>query len=164
MTIPRRSAQSWSCWSGGMQLWSAISAWQWLPNSVSGSHLFVCLFVCWNKTRKAILHLLCWEGVKPLELITHLQSLPEAQSRKSSYSWFMQTFVGQKKNWLKIRTTKNYSTYLAPFSTRNRKCALAAEEFGELNQTWTFDHKRTSVLRPSFWGPYNLSQNHGKWR
>ena len=28
----------------------------------------VCLFlsfVCWNKTRKTILHLLCWEGSKP---------------------------------------------------------------------------------------------------
>ena len=48
MTIPRRSAQSWSCWSRGMHLRSGISAWQWLPASVSGSHLFVC----WNKNPK----------------------------------------------------------------------------------------------------------------
>ena len=27
--------------------------------------LFVCLFVCWNKTRKTSLRLLCWEGSKP---------------------------------------------------------------------------------------------------
>ena len=27
--------------------------------------VFVCLFVCWNKTRKTILRLLCWEGSKP---------------------------------------------------------------------------------------------------
>jgi len=27
--------------------------------------LFVCLFVCWNKTRKTILRLLCWERSKP---------------------------------------------------------------------------------------------------
>jgi len=27
--------------------------------------LFVCLFVCWNKTRKTLLRLLCWEGSKP---------------------------------------------------------------------------------------------------
>jgi len=27
--------------------------------------LFVCLFVCWNKTRTTILRLLCWEGSKP---------------------------------------------------------------------------------------------------
>ena len=26
----------------------------------------VCFFVCWNNTRKNILHLLCWEGSKPL--------------------------------------------------------------------------------------------------
>jgi len=26
---------------------------------------FVCLFVCWNKTRKKILPLLCWEGSSP---------------------------------------------------------------------------------------------------
>jgi len=26
---------------------------------------FVCLFVCWNKTRKTILRLLSWEGSKP---------------------------------------------------------------------------------------------------
>jgi len=27
--------------------------------------LFICLFVWWNKTRKTILCLLCWEGSKP---------------------------------------------------------------------------------------------------
>jgi len=39
--------------------------------------------------------------------------------RKSSCSWFVQ-LRGQKKIWIKICTTKNYSTYLAPFSTKNR--------------------------------------------
>jgi len=29
---------------------------------------FVCLFVCWNKTQKTILRLLCWEGSKPPEI------------------------------------------------------------------------------------------------
>jgi len=33
--------------------------------SVFINPLSVCLFVCWNKTRKAVLHLLCWEGSKP---------------------------------------------------------------------------------------------------
>ena len=27
--------------------------------------IFVCLFVCWNKTLKTLLCLLCWEGSKP---------------------------------------------------------------------------------------------------
>jgi len=37
--------------------------------------LFVCWFVCWNRTRKTtmILRLLCWEENKPLGVITHGQ-------------------------------------------------------------------------------------------
>jgi len=34
-------------------------------NMFADALTFVCLFVCWNKTRKKILRLLCWEGSSP---------------------------------------------------------------------------------------------------
>ena len=73
MTIPRRSAQSWSCWSGGMQLRSSISAWQWLPASVSASYLFVCLFVVGIKPEKLYFASCVGREVNPLGVITHGQ-------------------------------------------------------------------------------------------
>ena len=35
------------------------------PERIFVYHFFVCLFICWNKTRKTILRLLCWEGKAP---------------------------------------------------------------------------------------------------
>jgi len=34
------------------------------------SNAFVCLFVCWNETRKTILRLLCWEGMPSQTVLT----------------------------------------------------------------------------------------------
>jgi len=74
MTIPRRSAQSWSCWSGGMCLRSGISAWQWLPASVSGSH-FCFLFCLFIGIKPEKLYFASYVGreVNPLGVITHGQ-------------------------------------------------------------------------------------------
>jgi len=44
--------------------WTMFFLWTWW-NAYTFDWLFVCLFVCWNKLRKAILRLLCWEGSKP---------------------------------------------------------------------------------------------------
>jgi len=49
------------------------------------------------------------------------------------------------------------SSFVNPF------LALKKLETLQLNQIRNWDHKRTSVLSPSLQGPYNWSQNHGKW-
>ena len=87
-----------------------ISAWQWLS---SGSHLFVCLFVCWNKTRKTILRLQWWEGGIPPGSDHNGRG-----TRKSSCSWFMQTSWAKKRKkltkiWRK-KITQLVSRHLNP--------------------------------------------------
>jgi len=42
-----------------------VQKWNQKGLRVVESVLFVCLFVCWNKSWKSILCLLCWEGSKP---------------------------------------------------------------------------------------------------
>jgi len=53
-----------------------------------------------------------------------------------------------------------------PLKAAYSNITLAVEKIGysQFNQIWNWDHTRTSVLSPSLWGPYNWSQNHGKWR
>jgi len=79
--------------------------------------LFVCLFVCWNKTRKTILCLLCWERSKPpcrgstqncgLKLwLLSVQGLPMEPKdnlrscyfkKKSQINWKEKTILKKKK-------------------------------------------------------------------
>jgi len=54
----------------------------WTCTSVPFERLFVCLFVCWNETRKTVLRLLCWTflsfflGFRRPNLITGLSGWP----------------------------------------------------------------------------------------
>jgi len=62
--------------------YSSHSTTVWKCTSVPFGRLFVCLFVCWNKTRKTILRLLCWTflsfflGFRRPNLITGLSGWP----------------------------------------------------------------------------------------
>jgi len=69
--------------------------------------LFVCLFVCWNKPRKTILRLLCWQGSKPpVSDPRDGLSTPKVRGGLQTFNPWNFDFRGGKKAWIWILNTK----------------------------------------------------------
>jgi len=126
---------------------------------------FVCLFVCWNKTRKTTLRLLCWEKSKPPGMISHGQRHKTSAYQKSCvHSEFLFPGFGAFWSWLSLSPAKfwgkaccvKYFHTMLIINTCNHptpqswvEWELEAELFGGISDSWYKPEFPISVRYPS---------------